>query len=165
MRHIRATASTSLSDLCEYTVNGDTTSWLVIWGSAGEILKVQLVPPLLSLTPRPNKNLRRSASAQGLGFRAPALNAALRKASKQARRSKEGRVPRHGFVKSDLAPTEGRKEREKEREREREPFWLKSLTLVGTRLSPGDLVGGLRPPAATCLCGGPAVCRGPWQGT
>ena len=50
--------------------------------SAGDTLKVQLVPPLLSLTPRPNKNLRRSASTQGLGLHAPALNAA--QASKQA---------------------------------------------------------------------------------
>ena len=34
-------------------------------------------------------------------------------------------------------------EEEREREREREPFWLKSLTFVGTRLSPGGPGGGL----------------------
>ena len=59
--------------------------------SAGDTLKVQLVPPLLSLTPRPNKNLRRSASTQGLGLHAPALNAA--QASKQARENAARHVP------------------------------------------------------------------------
>ena len=37
------------------------------------------------------------------------------------------------------------REKERERERERAPFWLKSLTLVGTRLSPAEVFGSRGP--------------------
>ena len=64
------------------TLFGDTRCHRGQHGVKGHLI-VQLVPALLSLTPTPNLDNRRSASAQGLGFRTPTLNAV--QASKQER--------------------------------------------------------------------------------
>ena len=55
-----------------------------------DTLVVQLTPPLPSFTLRPNKDHRRSASAQGSGIHPPSLNAV--QASKQNRERERQRA-------------------------------------------------------------------------
>ena len=74
-----------------------------------DTLVVQLTPPLPSFTLRPNKDHRRSASAQGSGIHPPSLNAV--QASKQNRE-------REREAKSETE-SEGPGDRQRESERDR----------------------------------------------